>query len=55
MKTLNGTILLDIFSFRNNLGTDVDWQALFDIIVVGANKPSFLKNAALDLFQVNCR
>jgi hypothetical protein len=30
-----------------------DWKTLFDVIVVGANKPAFLTNAALSLFRVD--
>lgn len=29
------------------------WQDLFDLIVVGANKPSFLKNDYLPIFRVD--
>jgi hypothetical protein len=30
-----------------------DWKTLFDVIIVGANKPAFLTIAALNLFRVD--
>lgn len=32
---------------------DIDWKDLFHVIIVGANKPAFLTNDALNLFKVD--
>ena len=31
----------------------LDWTDLFDVVIVGANKPAFLTNGALNLFRVD--
>jgi hypothetical protein len=46
------TVVMDYLVHEGGEHKDIEWESLFDVVIVGASKPGFLTNEYLSLFQV---